>query len=82
MNIPADLLRMKNSDAIPSGSNACSLTPDSPCVGRCSTAYGDDICKGCGRTFLEVINWIMFDEQQKAEVWARLQKPMAADEMS
>lgn len=32
------------------------LTPgvDSPCVARCSTALGDAVCKGCGRTFEEV----------------------------
>ena len=58
--------------------SASNLHPDSPCVGRCSTAYGDDICKGCGRTFLEVVNWIIFDEQEKAAVWARLGK-IAAD---
>lgn len=48
------------------------LRPDSPCVGRCSTTYGDDICKGCGRTYLEVIHWITYDEAQKAAVWDRL----------
>jgi uncharacterized protein len=49
-----------------------SLTPDSPCVGYCSTSYGDDVCKGCGRTFMEVIDWITFDNQQKKAVWTRL----------
>ncbi|HYD82351.1 MAG TPA: DUF1289 domain-containing protein [Paucimonas sp.] len=52
--------------------NANSLRPDSPCVGRCSTAYGDEICRGCGRTFEEVINWIVYTEEEKAAVWARL----------
>lgn len=51
-----------------------SLQPESPCVGRCSTTYGDDICKGCGRTFIEVINWIMYDDEEKAAVWARLEQ--------
>jgi predicted Fe-S protein YdhL (DUF1289 family) len=55
-------------------SNDTSLGPDSPCIGQCSTTYGDDVCKGCGRTYLEVINWIMFDEQQKAQVWRRLEQ--------
>lgn len=30
----------------------------SPCVGICTaTALGDAICRGCGRTFQEVIGW-------------------------
>ena len=37
------------------------LRPDSPCAGYCSTSHGDEICKGCGRTFDEVINWIIYD---------------------
>jgi predicted Fe-S protein YdhL (DUF1289 family) len=51
-----------------------SLQPESPCVGRCSTTYGDDICKGCGRTFLEVINWIVLSDEEKAAIRARLQQ--------
>jgi hypothetical protein len=54
--------------------SASNLKPESPCVGRCSTTYGDDVCKGCGRTFEEVINWIIFDEVEKAAIWARLEK--------
>ena len=54
--------------------SSSSLQPDSPCVGRCSTTYGDDVCKGCGRTFIEVINWIIYTDEEKAAVWARLQK--------
>lgn len=50
------------------------LSPESPCIGQCSTTYGDDICKGCGRTFIEVINWIIFDDAEKAAVWERLKK--------
>lgn len=32
-------------------------TPDAPCIAICSTSQGDDICKGCGRTFDEVQHW-------------------------
>jgi predicted Fe-S protein YdhL (DUF1289 family) len=49
------------------------LRPDSPCAGYCSTSHGDEICKGCGRTFDEVINWIIYDDEEKAAVWARLE---------
>jgi predicted Fe-S protein YdhL (DUF1289 family) len=44
---------------------------DSPCVARCSTLY-DDICRGCGRTVLEVANWVFMDEAERAEVWRRI----------
>lgn len=50
-----------------------SLRPDSPCAGYCSTSHGDEICKGCGRTFDEVINWIIYDDEEKAVIWARLE---------
>ena len=29
-------------------------TPDAPCIAICSTAQGDAVCKGCGRTEDEV----------------------------
>jgi predicted Fe-S protein YdhL (DUF1289 family) len=32
-------------------------TPDTPCIAICSTSQGDDICKGCGRSFEEVQLW-------------------------
>ncbi|MBP8147960.1 MAG: DUF3717 domain-containing protein, partial [Acidovorax sp.] len=32
-------------------------TPDTPCIAICSTSQGDDLCKGCGRTFDEVQHW-------------------------
>lgn len=50
-----------------------SLRPDSPCAGYCSTSHGDEVCKGCGRTFDEVINWIIYDDAEKAAIWARLE---------
>jgi predicted Fe-S protein YdhL (DUF1289 family) len=49
-----------------------SLTPtDSPCVAVCSTLY-DDICRGCGRTAMEVANWVFLDDEEKREVWLRI----------
>lgn len=50
-----------------------SLRPDSPCAGYCSTSHGDEVCKGCGRTFDEVLNWIIYDDAEKDAVWARLE---------
>ena len=47
---------------------------DSPCVGVCSaTALGDAVCRGCGRTFQEVIEWNTYGDQQKIEINRRLQ---------
>ena len=47
--------------------------PDSPCIALCSTALGDEVCAGCGRTFLEVANWVAMNPVEKEAVWARLE---------
>ena len=53
-------------------SQAHSLNPsDSPCVAVCSTLY-DDICRGCGRTAMEVANWVFLTEEEKRQVWDRI----------
>lgn len=56
------------------------LTPgvDSPCVARCSTALGDAVCKGCGRTFEEVTFWNVMDDAQKQAVLAHIAAERAA----
>ncbi|MCB6184491.1 DUF1289 domain-containing protein [Leeia sp. TBRC 13508] len=46
--------------------------PDSPCVALCSTALGDEVCQGCGRTFVEVANWVLMTDDEKELVWQRL----------
>lgn len=35
--------------------------PETACVGRCSHNVGDTICKGCGRTVQEVLEWNTYD---------------------
>jgi predicted Fe-S protein YdhL (DUF1289 family) len=47
-------------------------TADSPCIAICSTAQGDPVCKGCGRTFDEVQHWPAFDPFEKRAVWQRI----------
>ncbi|WP_067757835.1 DUF1289 domain-containing protein [Orrella dioscoreae] len=47
------------------------VATDSPCVAVCSTLY-DDICRGCGRTAMEVANWVFMNEAEKHEVWVRI----------
>lgn len=44
---------------------------DSPCIGICSTLF-DDVCKGCGRTIIEVSNWVAMSSEEKKQVWARI----------
>jgi len=47
-------------------------TPDTPCIAICSTSQGDDLCKGCGRTFDEVQFWPAFSPAEKRAVWRRI----------
>jgi hypothetical protein len=47
-------------------------TPDAPCIAICSTAQGDPICKGCGRTEDEVQHWTTMTPGQKRSVWRRI----------
>lgn len=43
-----------------------------PCVGRCSTVYGDAICRGCKRFMSEVSHWNQYNLHERASVWQRL----------
>lgn len=47
-------------------------TPDSPCIAICSTAQGDPVCKGCGRSFDEVQQWPGLSPFEKRIVWQRI----------
>src|SRR5438034_11765910 len=47
-------------------------TPDAPCIAICSTAQGDAVCKGCGRSFDEVQHWTQFTPAEKRAVWLRI----------
>lgn len=44
-----------------------------PCVGLCSTVYGDTVCRGCKRFHHEVINWNGYSDAEKQAVWLRLE---------
>ncbi|WP_434458475.1 DUF1289 domain-containing protein [Stutzerimonas urumqiensis] len=43
-----------------------------PCVGLCSTVYGDVVCRGCKRFHHEVINWNLYSNDEKRAVLRRL----------
>lgn len=47
-------------------------TPDTPCIAICSTSQGDDLCKGCGRTFDEVQLWPEMSPAEKRATWRRI----------
>mgnify|MGYP000394719400 CR=1 FL=1 len=44
-----------------------------PCLGICSTTYGDNVCKGCKRFVHEVINWNKYSIPEKELVNNRLE---------
>jgi predicted Fe-S protein YdhL (DUF1289 family) len=47
-------------------------TPDTPCIAICSTSQGDEVCKGCGRSFDEVQHWTAMNPAEKRVVWRRI----------
>ena len=47
-------------------------TPDTPCIAICSTSQGDEVCKGCGRTFDEVQRWTEMSPGEKRVSWRRI----------
>ncbi len=64
-------------DAMPDGAKQAWLawyasTPDAPCIAICSTAQGDAVCKGCGRTEREVQLWPALTPGSKRAVWRRI----------
>ena len=47
-------------------------TRRTPCVGICSTTYGDLVCRGCKRFAHEIVQWNGYDEDQQSIIWSRL----------
>lgn len=43
-----------------------------PCVGVCSTTYGDLVCRGCKRYAHEIVGWNGYSEDQRERVRNRL----------
>lgn len=44
-----------------------------PCIGICSTTYGDLVCRGCKRFAHEIVGWNGYTETQRERVRERLQ---------
>ncbi|AQZ95683.1 DUF1289 domain-containing protein [Halopseudomonas phragmitis] len=51
-----------------------SYTDKTPCVGRCSTVFGDTVCRGCKRFSHEIIDWNRYSAEQRAAIWRRLEQ--------
>lgn len=49
-----------------------SKRPLTPCIGICSTALGDDVCRGCKRFAEEVIRWNGYSDDERFAVLSRL----------
>ena len=47
-------------------------TADTPCIAICSTSQGDELCKGCGRSFEEVQRWPEMSPTEKRRTWRRI----------
>lgn len=45
-----------------------------PCIGICSTTYGDQICRGCKRFSHEVTGWVKYGDAEKDIVNKRLEQ--------
>ena len=50
------------------------LLKRTPCVGICSTTYGDLVCRGCKRFAHEIDQWNGYEGDQRVLVWQRLFK--------
>lgn len=54
------------------------MNTKTPCIGECTaTAFGDEICRGCGRTFEEVRDWNTYDDATKDLINANLKDAKA-----
>ena len=45
-----------------------------PCLGICSTTFGDEVCKGCKRIAHEIVSWTKYSEEEREIVNNRLEE--------
>jgi predicted Fe-S protein YdhL (DUF1289 family) len=43
-----------------------------PCIGFCSTTYGDDCCRGCYRSFEQVLKWRNLNLEDKFQFYQEI----------
>ena len=55
-----------------SGLSTKEITAECPCVGHCTTALGDDVCRSCLRTFEEVTRWPELSDEERIKINRRI----------
>ena len=45
-----------------------------PCLGICSTTFGDEVCKGCKRFSHEIVSWTKYSLEEREILNDRLEK--------
>tara|TARA_Y100000741_G_scaffold72094_1_gene52503 strand:+ start:637 stop:1083 length:447 start_codon:yes stop_codon:yes gene_type:complete len=45
-----------------------------PCLGICSTTFGDEVCKGCKRFAHEIVSWTKYSIEEREIINDRLEK--------
>ena len=45
-----------------------------PCLGICSSTFGDEVCKGCKRFAHEIVSWTKYSQEEREIVNDRLEK--------
>ena len=63
---------MPDAGAAASPSPQTSRWRRTPCIGICSTTYGDLVCRGCKRFAHEIVGWNGYRERQRELIWERL----------
>jgi predicted Fe-S protein YdhL (DUF1289 family) len=48
------------------------ITSDSPCIGQCTTVLGDEVCRSCHRTFVEITRWLEMSDDERRQVNQRI----------
>lgn len=52
----------------------------SPCIGFCSTTYGDLVCRGCYRNLHQVLHWTRLSLEDKQDFYDKIAK-LAEEEL-
>jgi predicted Fe-S protein YdhL (DUF1289 family) len=52
--------------------NSSTVTAECPCIGHCTTALGDDVCRSCKRTFEEVTRWPELSDTERMQINQRI----------
>ena len=45
-----------------------------PCLGICSTTFGDEVCKGCKRYAHEIVSWTKYTSEEREIINDRIEK--------